>query len=79
MTYETLIYEKEDGIGIVTLNRPERLNAINLQLIYDLIVCVNVLLALDFDSNELCQAIDFHGEVPDKGLDQSDHKARVNR
>jgi len=36
MTYETLIYEKEDGIGIVTLNRPERLNAINLQLIYDL-------------------------------------------
>ena len=36
MTYETLIYEKEDGIGIVTLNRPDRLNAINLQLIFDL-------------------------------------------
>ena len=36
MTYETIIFEKEDGIGIVTLNRPERLNAINLQLIFDL-------------------------------------------
>jgi len=36
VTYETLIYEKEDGIGIVTLNRPDRLNAINLQLIFDL-------------------------------------------
>lgn len=32
MTYETLIYQKEDSIGIVTLNRPQRLNALSRQL-----------------------------------------------
>ena len=29
MTYNTLLYEKEGGIGIVTINRPEALNALN--------------------------------------------------
>lgn len=29
MTYNTLLYEKEDGIGIVTINRPDALNALN--------------------------------------------------
>lgn len=35
MKFETLILDKEDHIRIITLNRPERLNAINLQLILD--------------------------------------------
>ncbi len=29
MAYQTLLYEKEEGIGIVTINRPESLNALN--------------------------------------------------
>ncbi len=29
MTYKTLLYEKKDGIGIVTINRPASLNALN--------------------------------------------------
>jgi enoyl-CoA hydratase len=29
VTYQTLLYEKKDGIGIVTINRPEALNALN--------------------------------------------------
>lgn len=31
-TYETLLYRVEDGVAIVTLNRPERMNAINARL-----------------------------------------------
>ena len=30
--YETLIYEKKDNIGVLTINRPERMNAISNQL-----------------------------------------------
>jgi enoyl-CoA hydratase len=36
MTFETVAYSATDGIARITLNRPERLNAINRQLISDL-------------------------------------------
>ena len=29
MAYENLLYEKRDGIGFVTFNRPKVLNALN--------------------------------------------------
>lgn len=34
--YETLVYDKKDNIGILTINRPERMNAISNQLISEL-------------------------------------------
>lgn len=37
MAYETIILDKEPGIRIITLNRPERLNAISYQLAMDLV------------------------------------------
>ncbi len=36
MTYETVIYERQDGVGILRLNRPERMNAVIEQLYLDI-------------------------------------------
>jgi len=36
MSYETIIYEKEEGIGVITLNRPDSLNALSRKLTQEL-------------------------------------------
>ncbi|MGA2991677.1 MAG: enoyl-CoA hydratase [Candidatus Korobacteraceae bacterium] len=41
MQQENLIYERQDGIGIVTLNRPNRRNALSLELMLELIDCLH--------------------------------------
>ena len=47
MTYEHILVEREDGVGIVTLNRPESLNAINRKLGAELLDAVKTLEADD--------------------------------
>src|ERR1700754_1915557 len=41
-TFETITYAVEDGVAIVTLNRPEKLNAFNTQMMKDLIAVFDV-------------------------------------
>ena len=36
MAYETVIYERQDGVGILRLNRPDRMNAVIEQLYLDI-------------------------------------------
>ena len=36
-TFETLLYDVEDGIATITLNRPDKLNAFTNQMMHDLI------------------------------------------
>jgi len=36
MTYSTLLYDVRDGIATVTINRPDKLNALNDQVITEL-------------------------------------------
>ena len=41
MNYETILYDVEDGIPTITLNRPDRLNAFNRQMLYELIDAID--------------------------------------
>ena len=41
MTYETILYSVEDNILTITLNRPERLNAFNRQMLGELIDAID--------------------------------------
>jgi enoyl-CoA hydratase/carnithine racemase len=47
MTYEHILVDKEDGVGLVTLNRPEKLNAMNRKLSGELRDAVK-----EFDADE---------------------------
>jgi enoyl-CoA hydratase/carnithine racemase len=59
MTYETILLEREDGVGIVTLNRPDVLNAMNRKLSAELAEAVKV---LDADDTIGCIVITGAGE-----------------
>jgi enoyl-CoA hydratase len=47
MPYETLLYDKHDAIACVTINRPDKLNALNGQVIDELDACFTAIQADD--------------------------------
>ncbi|MDO6414481.1 enoyl-CoA hydratase-related protein [Sphingomonas sp. BIUV-7] len=68
MTFETLRYAVDDGIGIVTLARPERLNAVNGAMIRDLLT---VLDRVDADDDVRALIITGEGRAFCAGADLS--------
>jgi enoyl-CoA hydratase/carnithine racemase len=59
MTYQHILVEQEDGVGIVTLNRPDVLNAMNRALVRELSEAVH---ALDADDGIGCIVLTGSGE-----------------
>ena len=59
MDYEFILVEKEEGVAILTLNRPEKLNAMNRQLNRELQDAVR---AMNEDDDIGCIAITGAGE-----------------
>lgn len=57
--FETIIYEKKDGIAYITLNRPQALNAVNIKMRDEL---YEVLPALDDDSEVMVGIIKGAGD-----------------
>ena len=59
MSYENILLDREDGVGIITLNRPDVLNAMNRKLMSELGDAVK---ALDADDDTGCIVITGSGE-----------------
>ncbi len=43
MTYENLLFETEGPIAVITLNRPQRRNALSLEMMQELIACLSAI------------------------------------
>ena len=52
MAFENLLYEKRNGIGYVTVNRPEKLNALNRKTVEELHECF-----LDIERDDEVRAV----------------------
>ena len=53
-TYETLLVEQRGGVTLITLNRPQALNALNAQVLSELL---DVLAAFDADDSQGCAVL----------------------
>ena len=76
MPYETLLLEREGPIRILTLNRPERLNAINLQLVLDL---EDALRNIESDEEARCVILTGAGRAFCAGADIKESMSGPNR
>ncbi|MDM7956195.1 enoyl-CoA hydratase [Blastomonas sp.] len=54
MTYETLLVEQRGAVTLITLNRPQALNALNSQVLADLIAALG---AFDADASQGCAVL----------------------
>ena len=59
MTYETILVEQRDAVTLITLNRPQALNALNAQVLEELIVAFA---AFEADASQRCAVLTGSGE-----------------
>jgi len=59
MSYETLLVEQRGAVTLITINRPQALNALNSQVLDDL---VDAFAKFEADSSQLCAVITGAGE-----------------
>ena len=73
MAFETILIDRKDRIGIITLNRPQKFNTFNTQLAEELNVA---LLQLDEDSGVRVIIIKGAGKVFSTGIDVSEFQGK---
>ena len=66
MDYKTILYEKVDGIARITLNRPEKLNALSVELRHELVDAVK---ASEHDPEVAVIVINANGRAFSAGYD----------
>ncbi|WP_340266001.1 enoyl-CoA hydratase-related protein [Sphingobium mellinum] len=59
MTYETILVEQRDAVTLLTINRPQALNALNAQVLHDLSAAFR---AYDADPSQRCAVLTGSGE-----------------
>ena len=59
MTYETILVEQRDAVTLITINRPQALNALNGQVLVDLSAAFR---AFDSDPSQRCAVLTGSGE-----------------
>lgn len=59
MTYETILVEQRDAVTLITINRPQALNALNSQVLDDLI---DAFAKFESDASQLCAVITGAGD-----------------
>lgn len=89
MEYQDLVFEQEDGVAVVRLNRPERLNAIGPRLVHELLHVVETterddavkVLLITGTGRGFCAGADLAATAQeredDKGYDEQDGYRRM--
>jgi 2-(1,2-epoxy-1,2-dihydrophenyl)acetyl-CoA isomerase len=75
MAYETIRYELDEGVATITLNRPQRLNAFNDEMIQETTAAVR---EAGRDAAVRCLVISGEGRAFSSGQDLADVQAREN-
>jgi len=76
MAFETITLATRDGVGVVTLNRPERLNAINKRMLEELGAAMD---ALEADAAVRAIVLTGTGSAFSSGFDLKEQMAQLKK